>query len=197
VAATDKLRASLATACGLLGVAGVKAQATEVQSGVLGYHEPGRVSAVELLSDVKHEFAGGQVGTIRLVYDALTGSSASGAVPALQKTQTFTSPSGNGSYSTEPGMTPLDNTFHDTRVAVSGGFSLPWGRLTTASLGPVRLVRARLHLAGRQRFAGPRVQPQEHHGDAARRAVRGHHQPRGRRAHGDGRHAGAGAGRGR
>lgn len=135
MAATDKLRASLATACGLLGVAGVKAQATEVQSGVLGYHEPGRVSAVELLSDVKHEFAGGQVGTIRLVYDALTGSSASGAVPALQKTQTFTSPSGNGSYTTEPGLTPLDNTFHDTRVAVSGGFSLPWGRLTTASLG--------------------------------------------------------------
>ena len=128
------LRAALAAACGLLGVAGAPARATEVQSGLLGYTEPGRVSAFELISDVKHEFSSGKVGTLRFVYDALSGSSANGGVPSLTA-QTFTSPSGNGSYVTEPGATPLDSTFRDTRFAGSAGLTLPWGRLTTVSLG--------------------------------------------------------------
>lgn len=127
-------RAALTAACGILGVAGAPAQATEVSAGMLGYVEPGRVSALELISDGRHEFPDGKVGTFRFVVDALTGSSANGGLPAAQ-TQTFTSPSGRGSYTVEPGATPLDGTFKDTRFAVSAGLSLPWGRLTTASLG--------------------------------------------------------------
>jgi len=138
VAATDHrkgaLCAALTAACGLLGVVGAPARATEVQSGVLGYTEPGRVSAVEVISDVKHEFSSGKVGSFRFVYDVLSGSSANGGVPSLTA-QTFTSPSRNGSYVTESGQTPLDSTFRDTRFAGSAGLSLPWGRLTTVSLG--------------------------------------------------------------
>ena len=128
------LRAALTAACGALGIAGAAARATEVQTGAMVYTEPGRVSAFEALADVKHEFASGRAGTFRFVLDTLTGSSANGAVPAATL-QTFTSPSGKGSYTTEAGETPLDGTFRDTRFAVSGGLTQPWGRLTTATLG--------------------------------------------------------------
>jgi hypothetical protein len=128
------VRAALTAACGLLGVVGAPAQATEVRSGILGYTEPGRVSALELISDVRHEFRDGKVGTFRFVYDVLSGPSANGGVPSL-RSQTFTSPSGRGSYVTEAGATPLDSSFRDTRFALSGGLTVPWGRLTTASVG--------------------------------------------------------------
>jgi len=138
VAATDRqkacLRAALTAACGLLGVAGAPAQATEVSCGVLGYVEPGRVSVFEALADGRHEFDNGKIGNFRFVFDALTGSSANGAAPAAVK-QTFTSPSGGSSYTAAPGETPLDNTFSDQRFALSGGLTLPWGRLTTAAVG--------------------------------------------------------------
>ncbi len=134
MAATSKVRAALTAACGLLGVVGAPAQATEVRSGILGYTEPGRVSALELISDVRHEFRDGKVGTFRFVYDVLSGPSANGGVPSL-RSQTFTSPSGRGSYVTEAGATPLDSSFRDTRFALSGGLTVPWGRLTTASVG--------------------------------------------------------------
>jgi len=128
------LRTALVSACGLLGVAGTQARATEVSSAVLGYTEPNRVSAFEAVTDVNHVLADGKVLHGRLVYDALSGASANGGVPA-SFAQTFTSPSGRASYTTPAGETPLDNTFHDARVAVSGGISLPWGRLTTVSAG--------------------------------------------------------------
>jgi hypothetical protein len=138
VAATENrkgaLRAALTAACGMLGVVGAPARATEVQSGILGYTEPGRVSALEVLSDVKHEFSSGKVASFRFVYDVLSGSSANGGVPSLSP-QTFTSPSRNGSYVVEAGETPLDSTFRDTRFAGSAGLTLPWGRLTTVALG--------------------------------------------------------------
>lgn len=143
MAATDRkpgaqksggLRLALAAACGALGVAGAPAHATEVSAGALAYAEPGRVKAFELLADGTHEFAGGNIGTFRLVFDALTGASANGAVPA-KNAQTFTSPSGGSGYTTAAGETPLDTTFKDMRFAGSGGLTFPWGRLTKATVG--------------------------------------------------------------
>lgn len=128
------LRAALAAACGALGVAGAPAQATEVRTGVLGYTEPGRVSALELVGDARHVFGDGKAANFRFVYDVLSGSSANGGVPAAAA-QTFTSPSGRGSYTTGAGATPLDGSFRDTRFAGSAGVTLPWGRLTSATLG--------------------------------------------------------------
>ena len=45
-----------------------------------------------------------------LSLDSLTGASPSGAI-ATDSAQTFTSPSGRGTYSTPAGVVPLDNTF--------------------------------------------------------------------------------------
>ncbi len=128
------VRAAIAGACGLLGLAGTPAEATEVRTAVLGYTEPDRVSVFEAIIDGNHAFADGKVLNFRIVYDALTGASANGAAPA-SFTQTFTRPSGNGSYQTAPGDTPLDDTFHDTRVALSAGLSLPVNRMTNLSFG--------------------------------------------------------------
>ncbi len=128
------LRLALAAACSVLGVAGAPAHATEVSTGALAYVEPGRVKVFELLADGTHEFTNGNLGNFRFVFDALTGASANGAVPS-KKAQTFTSPSGGSGYVILPGETPLDMSFKDTRIAGSGGLTLPWGRLTKATFG--------------------------------------------------------------
>jgi len=103
VAATDPgrgaVRAALASACGVLGISGAAARATEVGTAVLGYTEPNRVSAIEGVIDANHTFDNGRVLRFRAVFDGLTGASASGATPA-SFVQTFTRPSGKGNYTT-------------------------------------------------------------------------------------------------
>ncbi len=121
-------------ACGLLGLAGSTAEATEVNTAILGYTEPGRVSAFEAIVNGNHQFDSGKSLNFRLVFDALTGASANGATPA-SFTQTFTRPSGRGSYRTAPGDTPLDDTFRDTRGAGSVGLTMPVNRVTNFSVG--------------------------------------------------------------
>jgi hypothetical protein len=128
------VRAAIMGACGLLGLGGSAAEATEIKAAVLGYSEPERVKVFEAIIDGKHDFNNGKILNFRFVYDALTGASANGATPA-SFTQTFTRPSGEGSYRTAPGDTPLDDTFHDTRVALSAGLSLPLNRVTNFSFG--------------------------------------------------------------
>ena len=49
--------------------------------------------------------------------------------------QTFTRPSGRGSYVVRPGETPLDDSFHDTRFAGSASYAFPLGRLTRMTSG--------------------------------------------------------------
>ena len=135
MAATRKnLRAALGAACGLIGISGTAARATEVDTAVLAYTEPDRVSAIEAVVNMNHEFASGNSANFRIVYDALTGASASGAVPAATA-QTYTRPSGSGSYETPAGETPLDDTFRDTRFAFTGGGTLALNRLTKLSGG--------------------------------------------------------------
>ena len=63
---------------------------------------------------------------LNLTVDVLTGATPSGAVPSSQP-QTFTSPSGNDSYVIEPGATPLDGSFLDTRFALSAAGSRSLG----------------------------------------------------------------------
>jgi hypothetical protein len=132
--AKGTVRAAIMGACGLLGLGGSAAEATEVRTAILGYTEPDRVSAFEAIVDGNHNFSDGKTLNFRFVYDALTGASANGATPA-SFTQTFTRPSGDGSYQTAPGNTPLDDTFRDTRMALSAGLSLPLNRLTNFSFG--------------------------------------------------------------
>jgi len=144
------LRTAVIGACGLLGIAGGQAEATEVKTALFAYTEPGRVSAFEALVDGTHDFASGKIANFHFVYDALTGASANGATPA-SFAQTFTTPSGGlggdndkrfgnkaapkGAYHIAPGETPLDDSFADSRFALATGLTFPLQRLTNLNLG--------------------------------------------------------------
>ena len=89
-----------------------------LKSSFLIYNESGRVSATEASVSANKEIDTNETLALKLTIDSLTGASASGAVSANQA-QTFTRPSGEGSYTTSANQTPLDNTFRDTRVDLS------------------------------------------------------------------------------
>jgi hypothetical protein len=69
-----------------------------------------------------------------LTVDVLTGATPSGAVPA-NTLQTFTRPSGKNSYTVAPGVTPLDDTFLDTRIALSANWQQALGESMRWSAG--------------------------------------------------------------
>jgi hypothetical protein len=72
--------------------------------------------------------------TLGLTLDALTGASPNGALPQSVP-QTFTQPSGRKTYTTAPGDMPIDDTFRDSRVAVTAGWQQPLGRLYAINVG--------------------------------------------------------------
>ena len=121
------LRAGLAlAAASLLGArASAAAEDVEVGSGLLVYAEPGRVTALEAVVLASRGFWETHKVQLRLVLDALTGASPNGAVPSRQ-VQTFTTPSGSSGYETKAGVTPLDDTFKDTRFALSLNHDRPF-----------------------------------------------------------------------
>jgi len=99
--------------------------AWDISTAVLYYQEnDGRVSAIEPVISGSREFEDGEKINLKLVLDSLTGATPTGA-HASGITQTFTNPSGNKSFTVAPGETPLDDTFLDTRVAVSGSWETP------------------------------------------------------------------------
>ena len=123
-----KGKLTLATAS-LLQAAGPSAQAAdndwEIKSALMIYSESdGRVSAIEPVVSGKKEITEDEFLTIKLVLDSLTGATPNGA-HASSSVQTFTSPSGNKSYTAQANETPLDDTFHDTRWALSASYDMP------------------------------------------------------------------------
>jgi len=100
----------------------------ETDLAVLSYSEVDRVNAVEPVINTSKTFADDSVLGFKLVFDALTGASPNGASPSDQ-VQTFTRPSGNGSYQVAPGEIPLDDTFHDTRVSFSVNYEFGLGEI--------------------------------------------------------------------
>lgn len=127
-----RLRDALTLATGsLLAATGASAQAAEATDGwqfdttVLMYSEPDRVQALEPIVNAKKVFEDDQILNLKLTVDALTGASANGAMPS-GSVQTFTRPSGRGAYTTQPGDMPLDDTFHDTRVAIAASWMQPF-----------------------------------------------------------------------
>lgn len=106
-----------------------------VDSAVLVYSEGGgRVRAVEPVVGLKRTNAAGATTGLKITLDSLTGASPNGAV-AQPGVQTFTSPSGNGSYTTAAGTAPLDPSFKDTRVALAASYERPWGADQRLSFG--------------------------------------------------------------
>ncbi|MGL1956209.1 MAG: DUF3570 domain-containing protein [Colwellia sp.] len=124
---TIKTALTLATTA-LLGCSGVAQAETsekdswDFESAFLFYSEVDRVSAGEAVFNAKKTFVNDEVLNLKLTVDALTGASANGAV-AQPSVQTFTRPSGNGQYKIAAGETPLDDTFHDTRVQLNAQWS--------------------------------------------------------------------------
>jgi hypothetical protein len=137
-----KIKLALATATtSLLGVtANVHAEHSpdigdwDVDAAILYYTETDRVTAIEPVISAKKQIDTDETLSLKLVLDSLTGASANGAVQA-NTPQTFTTPSGNGSYITPPGETPLDDTFRDTRVALSASWDMPLSRRDRLILG--------------------------------------------------------------
>lgn len=130
-----------AAACALLGGgAPAAAQAGrfegwDVDAAVLYYKESGsRVSALEPVLGVRKSFSNERSLNLKFALDALTGATPNGAIPSRQP-QTFTRPSGRGTYVVAPDATPLDDTFHDTRLAFNGSWQQPLDRLTKLTVG--------------------------------------------------------------
>ena len=122
------ISAALAAAsCALLGQqaqAGTVLDDWQFNSAILLYNETDRVSAGEAILTARGDFGDDKFLNLGLVVDALTGASATGAV-AQPYVQSFTRPSGRGSYDVAPGVTPLDDTFHDTRVQLDASWEQP------------------------------------------------------------------------
>ena len=118
---------SLAT-CGLLQAIAPTAHAEsdwKIDSALMIYSESdGRVSAIEPVVNAATELAEDETLNIKLVLDSLTGATPNGANPS-PSAQTFTSPSGAAVYTTAANADPLDDTFLDTRVALSADWEQP------------------------------------------------------------------------
>lgn len=109
------------------------AEPTELDSALLLYVE-GRVAAYEITADARRELPGGRALSARFLVDILTGASPNGATPS-HAPQSFTRPSGRGSYRVDPDETPLDDTFQDNRVAISLGYAQPLTSNTLWNVG--------------------------------------------------------------
>jgi hypothetical protein len=127
----DLARLLTAASCALIGSLSASVNAADswdVDSAFLLYSESdGQVSAAEPVISATKNYDEETKLTFKIAADTLTGASPNGATPSDQ-VQTFTSPSGNGSYASAAGEQPLDDTFKDTRIALSSNWSAPIDR---------------------------------------------------------------------
>lgn len=131
-----------AATCALLGTSSAIAQETgqnkdldwNFDTAILYYGETDRVSLIEGVFAASKDFGDEHIFSGKVVFDTLTGASASGAV-AQPGVQTFTRPSGNGEYNVEGGEVPLDDTFRDTRVQINAQWTQPLWENTRGSAG--------------------------------------------------------------
>jgi len=93
-----------------------------------------RVKVIEPVLSLTKQNAPDDFFNVKLVYDTLSGASPNGGF-ASSKTQTFTRPSGGGSYTVKPGYTPLDPSFKDARTAVSANWMTPINRFLRYQAG--------------------------------------------------------------
>lgn len=132
-----KITALLASAtCSLIGSNANAAEdrGWEIDSAVLLYSEKDRVDVVEPVVSATKTFDDDSVLNLKLVADSLTGASPSGATPS-DVPQTFTRPSGKGSYITPAGEVPLDDTFKDSRTEFRVQYEYPLSRQMRISGG--------------------------------------------------------------
>lgn len=141
-AARGRIAAALLTATSsLLGVAPGAAVAQEepklweFDTALLYYSESdSRVSDISGSVQARRSLRNGGLISFGLTIDSLTGASPSGAL-RTNGVQTFTSPSGNKTYTTPAGSTPLDPTFLDTRIALTANWRTKPTRKGTLDVG--------------------------------------------------------------
>lgn len=114
--------------------AGLAADSGGVESSILVYSESDRVKAMEGAVSLHKDIGKGRTVGAKVTFDGLTGASPNGAAPS-RNIQTFTRPSGDGSYTVEPGTTPLDDTFKDTRIAGDLSLTQSLDRVTFVTVG--------------------------------------------------------------
>lgn len=139
---SKKISATLATAtCALLGgsmPAPVQAQEDntwDFNTSLLYYGEDeNRVQDLSLNVLATRNYVDDRFLTLGLAIDSLTGATPSGAI-TQSVAQTFTRPSGASTYTVPAGALPLDDSFLDTRVAISASWQQPLGRLYQISFG--------------------------------------------------------------
>jgi len=123
--ALKRIRQSLSYAtCALLGVSNNVSNAAEpwdIDIGVLNYIEQDRNTGIEFLLDAKKTYSDSDEFILGLELDTVTGATPNGAT-ASNVAQTFTQSSGSGSYTTQAGDLPVDDTHMDTRLAVVAGY---------------------------------------------------------------------------
>ncbi|MCB1844385.1 MAG: DUF3570 domain-containing protein [Halioglobus sp.] len=137
----DIARALAAATCSLLGsatLAPLQAQEEpnwDFNTALLYYGEgDSRVQDVSLNILARRTLSDDRFLSLGLAVDSLTGATPSGALP-MPVAQTFTSPSGDANYTVPAGEYPLDNTFHDTRWALTAAWQQPLGRLYNGNAG--------------------------------------------------------------
>ncbi|MFK8051285.1 MAG: DUF3570 domain-containing protein [Halioglobus sp.] len=132
-----KITALLASAtCSLIGgnTNAAEDRGWQIDSAVLLYSEKDRVDVVEPVVSATKTFDDDSILNLKLVADSLTGASPSGATPS-DVPQTFTRPSGKGSYVTPAGEVPLDDTFKDSRTEFRVQYEYPLSRQMRISGG--------------------------------------------------------------
>ncbi|MDX1403316.1 MAG: DUF3570 domain-containing protein [Woeseiaceae bacterium] len=133
---------SLATAsCALLGttpsspVSAQEQHTWDFDTALLYYGEnDDRVEDISLNVLARRNFLDDRILTLGLTVDSLTGATPIGAIP-FDGPQTFTTPSGLQTRTRPANEIPLDDTFLDTRYAISASWQQPFGRMNSISAG--------------------------------------------------------------
>lgn len=110
---------------GVLHAAEAGDETWKIDGALLYYTEKDRVSVTEPVASVKKNYGDDRSFTVRAVFDSISGASPNGATPT-NTPQTFTSASGNSSYTTPAGEQPR-RTFQDTRIALGADWERPLG----------------------------------------------------------------------
>jgi hypothetical protein len=149
----DQVRLRLiAASCALLGASAVRADdgvlkrtqdwldSWNANTALAYYHEDGRIQAVEPVVTVSKVLRDESTLSFVGTFDALSGASPNGAI-ASRNAQTFTSPSGTSLtggknlYTVSPGRLPVDPSYSDVRMAISGNWDVPVNRITNVNVG--------------------------------------------------------------
>jgi hypothetical protein len=137
-----KVTATLAAAtCSLLGsslpdpVHAQEDSTWDFNTALLYYGEDNdRVQDLSVSVLAKRTLVDDRLLTLGITLDGLTGASPNGALPQ-SFAQTFTQPSGKRIYSIDASQLPIDDTFKDTRLALTANWQQPLGRLYQFNVG--------------------------------------------------------------